>query len=199
MGAVAELRNVPSYSRVRVVDWGSIEEVDDDVSFTVDEILTLWTESKEPTNNFAAVELRGLLGASAELEWLPDDARVEVVSLPQFAGQPDELTRDLKPIKSPSGGRGPLVTADGFHPLIWECDQLFSPVQGWSDPETSVEVILCALNVAPDDGILRPQLLAALRARYSRVLRHSDTYRPERFPWRNTLTPSSSLLEYLTP
>lgn len=192
-----KLQKVPTYSRVRVRDWGSIEEVDDEVSFNVDDVVTLWTNCVEPDNTFAAVELRGVLGATPELQWLPEDAKVEIVELPRFAGQPDDLLRGLKPMKAPEGSKGVLVTADGFHPLVWNCDPLFSPVQGWSDPETSVEVLLCALNVAPDDGVLRPQLLSALRARYARVVKDEDTYPPRHYPWRGTLQPNRSLLEYL--
>jgi hypothetical protein len=197
VGKVMKLRKVPTYSRIRVIDWGSIEEVDEEISFAVDDVVTLWTDCVEPENTFAAVKLRGVLGGTPELQWLPDDAKVEIVELPRFAGQPAELVRDLKPTKAPAGSRGTIVTSDGFHPLVWECDLLFSPVQGWTDPETSVEVLLCAINVAPDDGVLRPQLLAALRARYSRVVKDKDTYPPKRYPWRDTLVPSRELLRYL--
>lgn len=195
---VLELRKVPTYSRGRVRDWGSVEEVDDEVSFTVDDVVTLWTDCVEPDNTFAAVELRGVLGSSPELQWLPDDAKIEIVELPKFAGQPADLLRGVKPMKAPEGSKGAVVTADGFHPLVWSCDLLFSPVQGWNDPETSVQVILCALNVAPDDGILRPQLLSALRARYARVVKDKDTYPPMDYPWRGTLEPDLSLLNYLS-
>lgn len=196
-GAVMVLRKVPTYSRIRVIDWGSIEEVDDEVSFTVDDVVTLWTNCVEPDNTFAAVELRGVLGKSTDLQWLPDDAQVEIVALPRFAGQPDDLVRGLKPVPAPAGSRGVVTTSDGFHPLVWNCDPIYSPVQGWDDPETSVEVILCALNVAPEDDFLRTQLLAALRARYSRVAKDEDTYPPSRYPWRGTLEPNRHLLKYL--
>lgn len=197
-GQVVKLLRVPSFARIHVRDWGSIEEVEGEVSFAVDDVVTLWTKCVEPDNTFAAVELRGVLGTSPELQWLPDDAEVEIVELPRFAGQPDDLLRGFEPMKAPEGSKGVLMTAEGFHPLIWDCEPLFSHVQALSDPELSVEVLLCALRVAPDDGILRPQLLSALRARYARVVKHSDTYSPERYPWRGTLEPSTSLLEYLT-
>jgi hypothetical protein len=197
VGKIMKLRKVPTYSRIRVVEWGSIEEVEDEVSFAVDDVVTLWTKCREPDNTFAAVEVRGVLGNTPELQWLPEDARVEIVDMPRFADQPAELARDLKPMKAPQGSNRAYASPEGFHALVWDCDPVFSPVQGWSDPETSVEVLLCALNVAPDDGILRPQLLAALRARYARVKKDKDTYPPKLYPWRDTLDPSSALLKYL--
>jgi hypothetical protein len=42
---------------------------------------------------------------------------------------------------------------------------LLSAVGGWNDPKITVRIILCALPVAPEDGDLRPMLLAALKAR----------------------------------
>lgn len=197
VGKVMKLRKVPTYSRIRVRDWGSIDELEDEVSFAIDDVVTLWTNCTEPDNRFSAMEVRGVLGASPELQWIPEDAKVEIVALPRFADQPDVLVRGLKPTKAPEGSKGLVVTAEGFHPLVWSCDPLFSPVQGWDDPELSVEVLLCALNVAPDDGILRPQILGALRARYSRVKKDKDTYPPKRYPWRGTLEPSRHLLRYL--
>lgn len=198
VGKIMKLRKVPTYSRIRVVEWGSIDEVEDEVFFAVDDVVTLWTKCREPDNTFAAVEVRGVLGnSSPELQWLPEHAKVEIVGLPRFAGQPADLVRDLEPMKGPQGSNRAYASPEGFHALVWDCDPVFSPVQGWSDPETSVEVLLCALNVAPDDGILRPQLLAALRARYARVKKNKDTYPPKFYPWRHTLHPTPALLKYL--
>jgi hypothetical protein len=196
-GRVVELRAAPTYSRIRVIEWGSIDEVHEDVAFTVDDVVTLWTRCVRAGNIFAPVELRGVLGATPELLWLPEDARVEIVQGPRFAGQPAAIVRDLKPMRPPEGSKGSVITSEGFHPLVWDCDPVYSPVLGWSDPETSVEVLLCALNVAPDDGLLRPQLLAALRARYAKVVNAEGVYPPERYPWRDTLEPSASMLKYL--
>jgi hypothetical protein len=74
-------------------------------------------------------------------------------------------------------------TADGWPPLIWASGTLFSAVGDWNDPEIAVRIILCALPVAPEDGDLRPMLLAALKARYAKVVRSPDVYPPARYPW----------------
>lgn len=64
---------------------------------------------------------------------------------------------------------------------------LFSAVVGWTDREISVEIILCALAVAPSDRDVRLMLLAALNARYARVVRQPDVHPPARYPWRRQL------------
>ena len=61
---------------------------------------------------------------------------------------------------------------------------MFSAIRGWSDPEISVQIILCALAVAPDDVDLRPMLLAGLKARYARVTREPNVFPPAQYPWR---------------
>ncbi len=204
VGKVMKLRKVPTFSRVRVIGWGSVEEVDEDITFAVDDVVTVWTKCASSSNSFSATDVRGVFGTDHELQWLPDDAKVEIVDLPRFAGDPKVLTRDLKPVPAPAGSRGTqmpgvgtLVTRDGFHPWIWENELVFSPVQGWDDPETSVEVLLCALNVAPDLGDLRTQLLAAIRARYARMRKLKDTYPPREYPWRDSLVPGRATLKYL--
>ncbi len=83
-----------------------------------------------------------------------------------------------------------MVTPDGWPDLIWRSDIVFSTVQGWDDPELSVEVLLCALAVAPDeDPLLRPMLLAALKARYAKVVRDPRTYPPSDYPWTGRFAP----------
>jgi hypothetical protein len=90
-------------------------------------------------------------------------------------------------MQSPAGVNGGAIpglsfdTAAGWHPLIWESNTLFSAIRGWSAPEISVQIILCALAVAPDDVDLRLMLLAGLKARYARVTRE-----PNVFPRRST-------------
>ena len=41
-----------------------------------------------------------------------------------------------------------------------------------------MQIILCALAVAPDDVDLRPMLLAGLKARYARVTREPNVFPP---------------------
>jgi hypothetical protein len=108
------------------------------------------------------------------------------------------MVKLAKPIKAPEGRKGAMKTAEGFPDLIWRSDIVFSPVQGWHDPETSVEVLLCARAVAPhDDPELRPMLLAALKARYAIVQKKPNVYPPDDYPWRGRTTPNKRLLEYL--
>jgi hypothetical protein len=93
-------------------------------------------------------------------------------------------------MQSPAGVNGGAMpgssfdTAAGWHPLIWESNTLFSVIRGWSDPEISVQIILCALAVAPDGGDLRQMLLAGLKARYARVTREPNVFPPAQYPWR---------------
>ncbi len=46
-----------------------------------------------------------------------------------------------------------------------------------------MQIILCALAVAPDDVDLRPMLLAGLKARYARVTREPNVFPPAQYPW----------------
>jgi hypothetical protein len=91
---------------------------------------------------------------------------------------------------TPSGVNGGVMpgltfdTGEGWPPLIWASNTLFSAVIGWTDPQISVEIILCALTVAPDHGDLRPTLLAGLKARYARVRREPNVFPPAQYPWR---------------
>jgi hypothetical protein len=197
VGQTMPLLEVPTFSRIRIKDWGSIEETGEPLAASVDDVLVLWTDCESPENAFATVEVRGVIDRHFGLVWLPDDATIEVVAGPQFAGQPEDLVKHARPVPAPEGSKGDLKTAEGWPPLIWNCDPIYSPVQGWSDPELSVEVILCALNVAPDAPNLHPMLLAALKARYAKVTKDPRTYPPERYPWRGTLFPDARLLEYL--
>ena len=66
------------------------------------------------------------------------------------------------------------------------------------DAEISVEVLLCALAVAPsEDPQLRLMLLAGLKARYAKLTRDPDTYPPSRYPWNGRTAPGADMLEYL--
>jgi hypothetical protein len=81
-------------------------------------------------------------------------------------------------------------TAERWPPLIWDSNTLFSAVRGWTDPQISVQIILCALAVAPDEGDLRPTLLAGLKARYARVTREPNVYPPAQYAWHRQREPA---------
>ncbi len=193
------LREVPTFARVQILDFGSLEETASD-SFFIDDVAAIWTRGENASNIFSTVEVRGLIDHHAGLSWLPGDATVRVVEGPKYAGQPEDLVLEARPVEAPAGSQGGgMVTPEGWPDLIWRSDIVFSPVQGWSDPELSVEVLLCALAVAPDnDPLLRPMLLAALKARYAKVLRTPRTYPPSQYPWRGRAAPGADMIEYLT-
>ena len=193
-----QLTAVPAFSRVRVHDFGSVEEIVW-VPPILDDVVTVWTRCETAKNPLSAVEIRGVITGGHGLAWLPEDAKVSIVEPPQFAGMPEDLVKEARPVAPPEGSlSGGMVTPEGWPPLIWNNDLVFSPCQGWSDPETSVEVLLCALSVAPaSDPELVPFLLAALKARYAVVKKDPRTYPPARYPWRDGRGPSKALLEYL--
>lgn len=191
-----KLQGVPTFSRIRVTDWGSVHWIDD-FPGAIDDVVTVWTQCQSVDNPFATVEVRGVLDRHAGLVWLPDDAEAEIVEQVRYAGMPEDLVLLATPIEAPAGSKGTVKSADGWPELNWTSNTLYSPVQGFSDPELSVQTILCALNVAPDEGDLRPMLLAALAARYAKVLKNPDTYPPERYPWRNGPVVDADTLAYL--
>jgi hypothetical protein len=183
------LSKVPTFSRVRVLDLGSVDQIDG-VPDTIDDVVPVWTRCERDEDPFATFEVRGVIDRGEGLVWLPDDAKVEVVERLRFAGMPEDLIKLAKPIAAPEGSKGVVKSAEGWPDLIWKSDIIYSPVQGWDDPQTSVEVILCALNVAPDDGDLRPMLLAALKARYAVIMKKPNVYPPTEFSWKNGLVPT---------
>ena len=192
-----QLSKVPTFARIRVLDFGSVDQIEG-VPDTIDDVLPVWTQCVRDENPFATVEIRGVIDSAAGLVWLPDDAEVEIVDGPKYAGQPVELIKQATPVKAPAGSKGVVVTAEGWPQLIWESDIVHSPVQGWTDPEIAVEVLMCALSVAPtDDPQLRPMLLAGLAARYAMLVKDPRTYPPEKYPWRGRAEPGADFLEYL--
>ncbi|PRC49430.1 hypothetical protein C6A85_74750, partial [Mycobacterium sp. ITM-2017-0098] len=92
-----------------------------------------------------------------------------MIELPHYAGIPEDLIEQARPVTSPSGSRGYSDSPDGWPPLIWASETLHRAFK-YTDYDTAVEIFLCALSVAPDD--LRPMLLAGLKANHARVLRH---------------------------
>jgi hypothetical protein len=192
-----QLAKVPTFSRIRVRDIGSVGQIEG-VPDTIDDVLPVWTKCTRDENPFATVEIRGVIDSAAGLVWLPDDAEVDIVEGPKYAGQPEELIKQVTPVKAPAGSQGAVASPEGWPQLIWESDIVHSPVQGWTDAEISVEVLMCALTVAPnDDPLLRPMLLAGLAARYANLVKHPRTYPPEKYPWRGRTEPAADFLEYL--
>ncbi|MEU8257039.1 hypothetical protein AB0C06_22555 [Micromonospora inaquosa] len=191
------LATIPTFSRVRVTGLGSTDQIADQPP-SIGDVVTIWTWRESDQNPFALVRIRGVVHTERGFIWLPEDTEIEVVEPPRYAGRIEDLLKQAKPVKAPAGSLGVMKTADGWPELIWRSDIVFSPVQGWTDAEIAVEVLMCALAVAPDDDPqLKPMLLAALAARYARLQGDPKTYPADRYPWRNRTAPGSDMLEYL--
>jgi hypothetical protein len=183
------LDETPVFCQARVTALGSLDTKPDDAPMLGAEIVP-WTHLQISDNVFAEVEVRGVLASTtAEIHWLSGDAEIEMLAEPRYADLPENLIPLAQPVQTPAGfakdtGRGfTMDTPEGWPPLIWASSTLYSAVRGWTDPEGSVAIILCALTVAPDIGDLRPMLLAGLKARYAMVARLPDVYPPARYPW----------------
>jgi hypothetical protein len=189
--ASVRLDKTPVFCVARVRDLGSVDTGAKDAELLSATIVP-WTDLRQGNDVFAEVTIRGVLTSpTTELRWLSGDAEVEIVQRPRYAGRPEDLVAEATPLQSPTGVNGGAMpglrfdTAEGWHPLIWESNTLYSAIRGWSDPEISVQIILCALAVAPDEDDLRPILLAGLKARYARVMREPNVFPPAQYPWRN--------------
>ncbi|MCU1698973.1 MAG: hypothetical protein JWR34_5036 [Mycobacterium sp.] len=189
------LDKTPVFCVARVTALGSLDATPNEGELLGATIMP-WTDLRQSTDVFAEVDVRGVLTPpSTELCWLSGDAEVEVVQRPRYAGLPEDLVAQATPTQSPAGVNGGVMpgltfdTAEGWHPLIWDSNTLFSAIRGWTDPELSVQIILCALAVAPDDSDLRPMLLAGLKARYARVTGEPNVYPPAGYPWRRQAAP----------
>ena len=192
------LREVPSYSQVAVLDFGTVSELDE-FPTALDDVVTVWTKPERADDPMALIDVRGVLDSEHGLVFIPTDAQVRIVEMPRFAGDPAELAERAERFHLPGGSRGAVATSDGWPELVWRSDDLTSVCMGWSDPELSVEVLLCALAVDTDrwDPLVRPMLSGALKARYAAVVRDPRTYPPERYPWLSG-RPGEALLEYLS-
>jgi hypothetical protein len=169
----------PVFCRVKVAALGSFDG-SGNVAKLLGATVIPWTDLRQSDDVFAEVDVRGVLDSTAELHWLPGDAEIEIIERPRYADLPERLVR-----QAPTGLRIDLDIE--CPPLLWESNTLHSAVVGWKDPQISVEIILCALTVAPDHGDLRPTLLAGLKARYARVTREPNVFPPARYPWRQQL------------
>lgn len=172
----------PYFCRVKVVALGSLDTHESDQELLGEDVVT-WTGLEDSQDIFAEEQILGVVTTDGQLRWLSGDAMVEVIEPPRYAGQPEDLIPLAGSVAAPEGSKGKsgVVTREGWHPIIWHHHALQSCLQGWTDPELSVELILLALTHAPDD--VRPTLLAGLRARYARIKRNPDTYPPGRYPW----------------
>jgi hypothetical protein len=189
------LDQTPVFCVARVTALGSLDTSDQDAEMLGATIVP-WTDLRHSNDVFAEVDVRGVLVPPAtEFRWLSGDAEVEITQPPRYAGLPEQLVAQARPVQSPAGVNGGTMpgltfdTPEGWHPLIWDSNTLFSAIRGWTDPEISVQIILCALAVAPDDGDLRSMLLAGLKARYARVTRQPNVYPPVRYPWHRKSEP----------
>ena len=112
-GSGVKLQQAPCYSRIRVQSFGSVQWLGGDFVGAVDDVSVLWTECVALEDPFATVEIRGVLDAAEGVVWLPDDAEVEVVDPPRYAGMPADLAALATPVQAPQGSQGLMKTADG--------------------------------------------------------------------------------------
>ncbi|MEB3023565.1 hypothetical protein [[Mycobacterium] crassicus] len=191
------LDRTPAFSRVKLLHVKLLPTSENSADIKESELLgttvTTWTGLEPSDDVFAECDMRGVLTSGSELCWIAGDSEVEMMQPPRYAGLPEELVAEAKPIASPAGSKAYSGTAEGWPPLIWKSRTVYSAIK-YDDYDTAVEVLLCALSVAPDDGDLRPMLLASLKAKYARVLRNADSY-PQ--PWRTQKSPSSAMLDVL--
>lgn len=180
------LASAPSFSRVRVLDLGSAGQLSH-VPETTDDQVVVWTGLEPDEKVLATVGVRGVLDETHGLVWLPADARVEVVDWVRFAGDPQDLVEATAP-------KGSVWVGDDQAPvkawpaIIAASELVSSAVSGEFDAETSVEVILCALAVAPDwDPTVDQALRAALAKHYVDVVDDPETYPPDQYPWRQAI------------
>lgn len=190
------LDKTPKFSRVRVTAVGSLSTSDKD-SNLLGAVVIPWTHLDSSDDVFAEEEVRGVLTSGSELHWMAGDTEVEMTELPHYAGEPEDLIMQARPIASPSGSKAYSGTFEGWPSLIWNCHTLYDAVKGYNDYEIAVEIILCGLSVAPDDGDLRPMILAGLKARYAALARRPDTYPPAEYPWRTQKVPTEGMLGIL--
>ncbi|MDA0253182.1 MAG: hypothetical protein O3A42_19950 [Actinobacteria bacterium] len=177
------------FCRAKVTALGSLDTGEEDQQF-LGAIIIPWTDAVISDDVFAEEEVRGVLTSEGELLWLWGDSEVEVIEPPRCAGDPDELIGLAQPI----GGGLRADSPDGWHPFIWRSPRLFNCVVGLTDADTSVEFILAALTFAPDVDDLRPQLLAALKARYAALKRQAHAGTPAKYSWRRKLDGRNSYL-----
>jgi hypothetical protein len=182
------LDETPIFSRVRVTAVGSLSTSHEDSKLLGDTVIT-WTSLESSGDAFAEVDVRGVLTCRSKLRWMAGDTEVEMIELPQYAGMPEDLVLQARPIASP---KGDALSDDEWPPLIRHSYPLRRVANEWDDYDDAVEVILCALSVAPDAGDLCPMLLALLKANHARVVRHK--YRQ---PWRTQVGPSEGMLDVM--
>lgn len=155
------------------------EDADDDDRALAGLTFAVWTDRESPEDSLAPYEFRGLVRPNDDhITWLPDDTVVEVTSGPTFAGRPEVLAVGASRVRVTDPD-----LAESWHPLIWESEAVMGPVSNTVDPEHGTEALLFALSVAPNVAEVREILLAALKARYTQVVRDPQTYPPARYPW----------------
>jgi len=185
------LDETPVFSRVRITAVGSLSTSEND-SHLLGAVVIPWTGREDSDDVFAEVDLCGVLTSGSEHHWMAGDTEVEMIELPHYAGMPEDLILQARPIASPKGG----TLSSEWPPLIRHSYPLRRAVHGDYDYDASVEVLLCALSVAPDVGDLRPMLLAGMKANYARVVRYASAY-PQ--PWRTQKVPDEGMLRVMWP
>jgi hypothetical protein len=123
------LDETPVFSRVRVTAVGSLGTSEKDSNLLGAAVIP-WTSLEPSDDVFAEVDVRGVLTSGSELHWMAGDTEVEVIELPWYAGVPEDLVVQARPMASPAGSKAYSGTAAGWPPLILEVAHLVSRGQG---------------------------------------------------------------------
>jgi hypothetical protein len=169
-GAILQVAETPLFARVRVTKLGSFNTIDDD-SELLGATVIMWTHEETPNNPFAKnVGVRGVLTPenkaaweAAKRSWLSADGEVELIDPPTYAGRPDRLLAargGVKPSKRVAAimdsDWSPNAPSSLYMALVLAI--LEAPV------DTALELILCALKVAPPFAYMQAFLLSNLKA-----------------------------------
>lgn len=174
----------PAFARVRVTKLGSFNTIGDDTEL-LGTVVILWTGTQENHNPFGGGRsVRGVLTPdnpttwrAGELSWLSADGEVELIDPPTYIGQPEDFIPATAPVDLPE-----KTGSDRFSnwpPLIWDAYQLYRAMAPLTDEQSAIEIILCALKVAPPVAQLQAFLLSGLKARYAEYA--EDTFWND--PW----------------
>jgi len=188
-GQAIRLGEAPFFCKAKLTALGSLDTPKSD-SALLGQTVVPWTRLSETGDVFAVAQIRGVVTPSGELQWMSDDAELEILDPPRYAGQPEDLIPQADASPHPGGGteKKPgsglrLLPYDlKRHPLFENQFNLVQAVEGRGKLDQNVEYILAALAVSPEE--LRPVLLAGLRARYAELQRKPELYPPAKYAWR---------------
>ena len=190
-GDTLRVEQTPAFSRVRVTKLGSFNTIGDDTELIGTEVI-MWTGDTDNHNPFSDnVEVRGVLTPgnadawqAGELSWLSADGEVEIIAPPTYIGRPEDYIPATAPVELPENtGRDMFYN---WPSLIWDSMPLYRGMVPLTDAQSALELILCALKVAPPVPDVQAFLLAGLKARYAEYVK--DGFWDE--PWLTATGPA---------